>query len=1098
MYATTTNRFVLMMPRHDDHCRGGRTHGGVAGCSSIGGGKSEGGGGGALLNECVVASENEYDICVDTWNNNCATQRSRRKGKATFYFLTHAHQDHLRGAREDLFDDDDDDDDDQQGMVYCTETTKMLLVRKFPRLESRVKILEYDSVEMVSVASRDATKKEKEDARFNVYCLDAGHCPGSAMFVFEGAFGKVLHTGDFRREDWCGSLPTPLPKVLDNRKMPPVDVLYLDNTYNNPEYDHPPRTVALERIVKLIMEIEPERPVILLLDSLGKEDVVIAVSQATKSKVFLNKDRYNDWIKLGFGKEYVCNRLGPNESTRVRVLPKSAGRNKEIVCKMLVSGLKNYKEWGPLVISPTGWARVSEQMREEDEKREMDTERKEKMTNEEKMEWVRRSVPYSLHSSYRELETFVKRIQPRKIIGNTRDDTLKEAERKGLQEVLSVHVRRLEPYLKPFSQSEENNSVLKSMLERGGRGREMTPTTKKPLAMVKFSDDSLRDDISDVQMLLAPSPRGVKDDVKETLHKMKIVSPSKPTMKYALANKKLPLNLQPIQKQENTVLVQEEQTPEEISVQPLQPTRRRLPLPKSLTSTQGTLQKRRANDTRKENISIHSSKEELHCNDGKAEHGDNNADDVPEEVDGDTGGAEEDDDQGHDTNNCDNGGNMKIDDDDDDDRPIRRSQHRTQKSGSPPTDEELKEAVFEIVRRAYSEGKYKISPKKTREELEEKFGCSLVTYREKIHRYMYSKSMEYNATIVRKKRDNSKNEKRSRLKRKSELETEKEEEEEEEMEEEKEEKEKVDKSMEYPNATIVRKKPDNLNHPATKSYEERLHEYRIGVRKKRPKKTITEKKHTRAQRRKSRLKRKSELETEKEEEMEEKEKVDDRTTTFNTADDDDDDDRPIRRSQRRTQKSGSPPTDEELKEAVFEIVRRAYSEGKYKISPKKTREELEEKFGCSLVTYREKIHRYMYSKSMEYNATIVRKKRDNSKNEKRSRLKRKSELETEKEEEEEEEEEAREEEREDGNQEDEDGNEKKKGEAKKRPQRNKKVKKLRKVNPLKYADSDADSDVSVEWDKHKTEEEDSDHSETDNDLRSPEEKMKARLKRQTL
>ena len=67
-----------------------------------------------------------------------------------------------------------------------------------------------------------------------------------------------------------------------------------------------------------------------------------------------------------------------------------------------------------------------------------------------------------------------------------------------------------------------------------------------------------------------------------------------------------------------------------------------------------------------------------------------------------------------------------------------------------------------------------------------------------------------------------------------------------------------------------------------------------------------------------------------------------------------------------------------------------------------------------------------------------------------------------------------------------------------RPQRNKKVKKLRKVNPLKYADSDADSDVSVEWDKHKTEEEDSDHSETDNDLRSPEEKMKARLKRQTL
>ena len=150
---------------------------------------------------------------------------------------------------------------------------------------------------------------------------------------------------------------TPLPKVLDNSKTQAVDVLYLDNTYNNPEYDHPPRAVALERIVKLVTEIEPERPVILLLDSLGKEDVVIALSQATKSKVYLHKDRYNDWLKLGFKKEYVCNSLGENESTRVRVLPKAMGRHKENVCGPLVAGLKNFKEWGPLVISPTGWAR---------------------------------------------------------------------------------------------------------------------------------------------------------------------------------------------------------------------------------------------------------------------------------------------------------------------------------------------------------------------------------------------------------------------------------------------------------------------------------------------------------------------------------------------------------------------------------------------------------------------------------------------------------------------------------------------------------------------------------------------------------------------
>ena len=31
-----------------------------------------------------------------------------------------------------------------------------------------------------------------------VTALDANHCPGSAMFVFEGAFGRILYTGDFR------------------------------------------------------------------------------------------------------------------------------------------------------------------------------------------------------------------------------------------------------------------------------------------------------------------------------------------------------------------------------------------------------------------------------------------------------------------------------------------------------------------------------------------------------------------------------------------------------------------------------------------------------------------------------------------------------------------------------------------------------------------------------------------------------------------------------------------------------------------------------------------------------------------------------------
>ena len=34
-----------------------------------------------------------------------------------------------------------------------------------------------------------------------VTTIDANHCPGSAMFLFEGYFGRILYTGDFRYTD---------------------------------------------------------------------------------------------------------------------------------------------------------------------------------------------------------------------------------------------------------------------------------------------------------------------------------------------------------------------------------------------------------------------------------------------------------------------------------------------------------------------------------------------------------------------------------------------------------------------------------------------------------------------------------------------------------------------------------------------------------------------------------------------------------------------------------------------------------------------------------------------------------------------------------
>ena len=40
----------------------------------------------------------------------------------------------------------------------------------------------------------------------NVWPLDANHCPGSLMFVFDGKFGRVMHTGALRSDDYSHSV----------------------------------------------------------------------------------------------------------------------------------------------------------------------------------------------------------------------------------------------------------------------------------------------------------------------------------------------------------------------------------------------------------------------------------------------------------------------------------------------------------------------------------------------------------------------------------------------------------------------------------------------------------------------------------------------------------------------------------------------------------------------------------------------------------------------------------------------------------------------------------------------------------------------------
>lgn len=124
--------------------------------------------------------------------------------QASAFFLTHMHADHYHGLHNDW----------SQGVIYCSELTRLLLQRKWPHL--RAKVIPLDEPVTLLLSGHET---------LSVTAIDANHCPvrkiaqyhtsrfpwswfhfkpavarfqGAVMYLFEGCCGRVLHTGDFR------------------------------------------------------------------------------------------------------------------------------------------------------------------------------------------------------------------------------------------------------------------------------------------------------------------------------------------------------------------------------------------------------------------------------------------------------------------------------------------------------------------------------------------------------------------------------------------------------------------------------------------------------------------------------------------------------------------------------------------------------------------------------------------------------------------------------------------------------------------------------------------------------------------------------------
>ena len=220
---------------------------------------------------------------------------------------------------------------------------------------------------------------ERGQETMTVTVINANHCPGAVMYLFDGDFGRILYTGDFRYEPYM-SIHTVLAGVTN------VDVLYLDNTYNCNSCNFPTRSVAKTMVCDIIRS-HPHDDVVIGVRNLGKEDLLEYIAEKLQTWIAVTPAYYNTLGVLQRRNVFTTDM----RATVIRAVPMHLVKR---------TTLRQWNKDRPTIaILPTGLFFAEGSVRSTDL-------------------FV---VPYSDHSSYSELEAFVKHVKPRLVVPIVRE-----------------------------------------------------------------------------------------------------------------------------------------------------------------------------------------------------------------------------------------------------------------------------------------------------------------------------------------------------------------------------------------------------------------------------------------------------------------------------------------------------------------------------------------------------------------------------------------------------------------------------------------------------------------------------------------------------
>ncbi|CAN4114502.1 unnamed protein product [Withania somnifera] len=110
------------------------------------------------------------------------------------------------------------------------------------------------------------------------------------MFLYEGKFGNLLHTGDCRLTIECLQ-QLPLKYVGTPGKDPKcqIDCIFLDCTFGQSPLKMPSRRSAIQQIINCIWK-HPQAPTVYLAcDLLGHEEILMHISETFGCKIYVDK-----------------------------------------------------------------------------------------------------------------------------------------------------------------------------------------------------------------------------------------------------------------------------------------------------------------------------------------------------------------------------------------------------------------------------------------------------------------------------------------------------------------------------------------------------------------------------------------------------------------------------------------------------------------------------------------------------------------------------------------------------------------------------------------------------------------------------------------